>query len=108
MEKIRSEHDLTESYTPLVGETLKDFYARTQVWWSKKVVEDAIASATESVGDSERIDIYDKKEVRRMGFGMAGKRFETTASILAKLKEYEEEQAETEAKTSISKRGSNH
>lgn len=108
MEKIRSEHDLTESYTPLVGETLKDFYARTQVWWSKKVVEDAIASATESVCDTQRIDINDKKEVRRMGFGMAGKRFETTASILAKLKEYEEEQAETEAKTSKSKRGSNH
>jgi len=96
MEKIRSEHDLTESYTPLVGEALKDFFARTQSHWSTKVVENACAQS-EQLADYERIDINDKKEIRRHAFALAGSRFEATQSILKKLKEYEEEQAATEA-----------
>ena len=84
MEKIRSEHDLNELFTPLVGETLKDFYARTQNYWSEQIVL------------HEGLNINDRKEIRRLGFVKAGARFEATSSILSKLKEYEEEQAHLE------------
>jgi hypothetical protein len=108
MEKIRSGHDLTESYTPLVGESLKEFFARTQSHWSAQVVAEATQAATE-LAEYERIDINEKKEIRRIAFGLAGKRFENTASILNKLKEYEEAQAATEAASAsaaaASKRG---
>ena len=103
MEKIRAEQDLTEAYTPLVGETLKDFFARTQKHWSEQVVAAASAAAEEQ-SEYERIDINDKKEIRRHAFALAGKRFEATSSILAKLKEYEEAQAATEAAVADKKR----
>ena len=95
MEKIRTDHDLTETYTPLVGESLKDFFARTQTHWGKAVVDAAVTAASE-LAEYERVDINDKKEVRRLAFALAGKRFEATVAILAKLKEYEEEQAQVE------------
>ena len=95
MDRIRADHDLTESYTPLVGESLKDFFARTQTHWANQVVENAIKAASEQA-TYERVDINDKKEVRRLAFALAGQRFEATSSILAKLKEYEEEQTELE------------
>ena len=102
MDRIRSEHDLNPDFTPLVGEALKDFFARTQAYWAKRVVDDAIKLAAESetsLAAYERVDINDKKEVRRLAFALAGQRFEDTKSILAKLKEYEEEQADLEIKT---------
>lgn len=86
MDRIRSDHDLTETYTPLVGESLKDFYKRTQIYWSEKVATDS----TET----------DRKEIRRLGFGLAEARFEATAGILAKLKEFEEEQSQLETTAS--------
>jgi N-acetylneuraminic acid mutarotase len=95
MDRIRADHDLTETYTPLVGEALKDFFARTQTYWSGKVVEDAIENI-ETTAEYARVDINDKKEIRRLAFALAGERFEATSAILAKLKEYEEEQAELE------------
>ena len=85
MDKIRTDHDLTETYTPLVGESLKDFYARTQAHWSEHILK-----------ENTTVDINDRKEIRRLGFVQAGARFEATASILAKLKEYEEEQTALE------------
>ena len=98
MEKIRSDHDLNETFTPLVGETLKEFTARTASHWNQLVISNATAE--------DRIDINDKKEIRRLAFALAGKRFEETASILAKLKEYEEEQAELESKDNRKKSSS--
>jgi N-acetylneuraminic acid mutarotase len=105
MEKIRSEHDLTESYTPLVSETLKDFFARTHKHWSDQVVAAATAAA-DTLAEYERIDINDKKEIRRHAFELAGKRFQVTAPILVKLKEYEEAQAATETANADKKRNS--
>lgn len=96
MDRIRTDHDLTEAYTPLVGETLKDFYARTQSYWSAKIVDDACRPENAELAAYERIDINDKKVIRRLGFALAGTRFEATSGILAKLKEYEEEQADVE------------
>jgi hypothetical protein len=58
----------------------------------------------DTVADYERVDINDKKEIRRHAFSLAGCRFEATALILNKLKEYEEEQAATEAAAAKSKR----
>jgi hypothetical protein len=89
----------------LVGETLKDFYARTQGYWSQKVVEDACKPENAELSAYERIDINDKKEVRRLAFALAGARFEATSGILAKLKEYEEEQADLEVSKKQKKHG---
>lgn len=87
MEDIRLEHDLNEQHSPLVGETLKDFFARTQTHWR----DAAVAANPEVTG---------AKELRGLAFGLAGTRFQETAPILAKLKEFEEEQQEEEKKTS--------
>jgi N-acetylneuraminic acid mutarotase len=103
MDRIRADHDLTESYTPLVGESLKDFFARTQTHWAAQVVEEAIIAVSEQA-TYERVDINDKKEVRRLAFALAGQRFEATSSILAKLKEYEEEQTEQEQNSNRKKK----
>ena len=103
MDRIRSDHDLTETYTPLVGETLKEFFARTQAYWGTQVVEGAIKAAAEQA-TYERVDINDKKEIRRLAFVLAGQRFEATSSILNKLKEYEEEQTEIEQRSTDKKK----
>jgi hypothetical protein len=58
------------------------------------------------LAEYERIDINDKKEIRRHAFALAGKRFEATAPILVKLKEYEEAQAATETANTDKKRSS--
>ncbi len=99
MDRIRSEQDLNETFTPLVGEALKDFFVRTQSYWSTQVVQAAIKSAPLNENSLDRLDINDRKEVRRLAFAKAGERFEATKSILAKLKEYEEEQAQLEVVT---------
>jgi N-acetylneuraminic acid mutarotase len=101
MEKIRSQYDLTESYTPLVGETLKDFFARTQAHWTTVV---STQEQPTEVAEYERIDLTDKKDIRKRAFVIAGDRFGETASILAKLADYESQQAAVEAKAAEGKK----
>jgi N-acetylneuraminic acid mutarotase len=105
MARIRQDHDLDERYTPLVGESLKDFFARTQAHWSTQVVEDILKKG-DQVASYERVDINDKKEVRRIAFALAGTRFEATSAVLAKLKEYEEEQTQLEQSMQRKKKSS--
>lgn len=83
MAQIRSQHDLNESYSALVGESLKDFFARTAAHWTAEAMAATTGTPT-------------PKEIRRDAFALAGKRFESLAPILAKLKEYEEEQIQQE------------
>lgn len=70
---------LTEQYnlqntdtTPHAGEALADFYARTATYWNNQAANETTEQPT-------------KKELKRLGFGLARTRFEELAPVLARL-----------------------
>ncbi|KAL9185020.1 hypothetical protein ACHAXT_002797 [Thalassiosira profunda] len=81
-----------EQRTPLMGESVADFYARTTEYWN--------VEAANSVGKAaaDRGDALSAKELKREGFHLAQARYEELAPILDRLNELEAAQAESEEK----------
>jgi type VI protein secretion system component VasK len=80
MASVQKKHDIADdSRTPLLNESMKEFFARTQAHWSKE-------------GEKLLKPEDDAKELRRIAFGLAQERFESLKEVLGKLKSMEEEQ----------------
>ena len=77
-----------ERRTPLAGESVADFYARTTEYWNGEAAKDAAGKDA----------IMSTKEVRREGFGQARERYEELKPVLDRLSELESAQAESEEK----------
>lgn len=94
IEQIRANLGLSDSQrTPVPGETLRDFYKRTNVYWQMAAHEH-----TQHTG----------KELRRDGFDLAESRFKELKPILDELAVLEAEQKAVEeevGETSSKKRG---
>ncbi|KAM7276734.1 hypothetical protein ACFE04_018600 [Oxalis oulophora] len=94
IEQIRAQLGLSDSQrTPIPGETLKDFYKRTNMYWQMAAHEH-----TQHTG----------KELRKDGFDLAEARYKELKPILDELAILEEEQKAEEAEgpeTSLKKRG---
>ncbi|KAK1270016.1 hypothetical protein QJS04_geneDACA014042 [Acorus gramineus] len=93
IDQIRASLGLSDlQRTPLPGESLKDFYKRTNIYWQMAAHEH-----TQHTG----------KELRKDGFDLAEVRFKELKPILDELAVLEEEQKaeEAEAETSSRKRG---
>lgn len=101
IEQIRANLGLSDSQrTPMPGETLRDFYKRTNVYWQMAAHEH-----TQHTG----------KELRRDGFDLAESRFKELKPILDELalleaeqKAVEEEVGETSSKKRGSKKNKSH
>jgi len=81
-----------EQRTPLMGEAVADFYARTTEYWN--------VEAANSVGKiaADRGDVMSTKELKREGFHLAKERYEELKPILERLTELENMQLESEDK----------
>lgn len=95
LDELRDQLSLTDSErTPLAGESLRDFYARTQVYWATLVLQQwQEAQAGRSSGSEEALS---EKEIKRQGFALAGERYEELLPTLNQLNELEAEQLEDE------------
>lgn len=78
--------------TPLMGESVADFYARTTEYWN--------VEAANSVGKAaaDRGEAMSAKELKREGFQLAKERYEELKPILDRLNELETVQMESEEK----------
>ncbi|KAL9262161.1 Kelch domain-containing protein [Drosera capensis] len=95
IEQIRASLGLSDSIrTPMPGETLRDFYKRTNTYWQMAAYEH-----TEHTG----------KELRKDGFDLAEARYKELKPILDELAKLEEEQKaeEQEVAESSSRKGGN-
>ena len=98
-----------EQQTPLAGEKLRDFFARTSRFWG-----DRAASALQQGGATGSMDAaaaattakYSDKELRAMGFQLASERFEELAPTLNRLNVLEEEQKRAEEKAQTKSKSS--
>ena len=81
-----------EMRTPLMGESVADFYARTTEHWN--------VEASKSVGKvaADRGEAMSNKELKREGFNLAKQRYEELQPILDRLNELEGMQKESEEK----------
>lgn len=95
IEQIRASLGLSDSMrTPMPGESLRDFYRRTSMYWQMAAHEH-----TQHTG----------KELRKDGFDLAEARYRELKPLLDELAKLEEEQKaeEQEAAESSSRRGAN-
>ncbi|KAJ8450634.1 hypothetical protein Cgig2_020271 [Carnegiea gigantea] len=95
VEQIRASLGLSDSMrTPMPGESLRDFYRRTSMYWQMAAHEH-----TQHTG----------KELRKDGFDLAEARYRELKPLLDELAKLEEEQKaeEQEAAESSSRRGAN-
>jgi len=79
-----------EQCTPLAGESVAEFYARTTEYWN--------AEAVKSVGKlaADRGEALSAKELKREGFHLANKRYEELKPILERLTELESMQQDND------------
>lgn len=94
IDQIRAELGLADSQrTPLPGETLKEFFSRTNLYWQMAAYEH-----TQHTG----------KELRKDGFDLAESRFKELKPVLDQLAKLEAEQKteeEEDAKNMLKKKG---
>eukprot|EP01018_Ginkgo_biloba_P013717 Gb_28955 [translate_table: standard] len=94
IDQIRAELGLADSQrTPLAGESLKDFFSRTNLYWQMAAYEH-----TQHTG----------KELRKDGFDLAESRFKELKPVLDELAKLEAEQKaeeEEDAKNMLKKKG---
>ncbi len=81
---------LDTTKTPNLGESKKDFYARTQEYWTEQ--------ATKAIDPDDYEQHKSIKNIRRDGFLMAEERFDQLAPVLEKLHALEQEQKAAELK----------
>jgi hypothetical protein len=92
MALFQKKHDIADdTRTPLLNESLKEFFARTQQHWVQE-------------GQKQLKPDDDPKELRRLAFSLAQERFESLKQVLDKLKGMEEEQSLNEKDFKKSKR----
>ena len=89
MAALRAELGENMESVPQGGESLKQFFARTMVFWNEQVV-----SAWRERGEEERLT---EKEVKREAFKLAEMRYNELLPSLEKLREMEEQQNQMEA-----------
>jgi N-acetylneuraminic acid mutarotase len=80
--------------TPQLEETLRDFFARTTVFWTSEQLK-----ILENQGEDRGGERFSEKEVRRDAFALAQARFGELEPLLNRLNELEEEQREAEARS---------
>jgi len=91
MAAFQKKNDIADdSRTPLLNESLKEFFARTQEHW--------VAEGQKSLKPE------DTKELRRVAFSLAQERFDSLKVVLDKLKAMEEEQNQNEKDVRKTKR----
>jgi len=94
-----------ERRTPLTGESVADFYARTTEYWNAEAANNAATKIAAAEGSGRSEDAMSLKEVRREGFHLARGRYEELKPILDRLEELESAQAESEEKRASKKKG---
>eukprot|EP01033_Poteriospumella_lacustris_P005367 gene5367-3826_t len=95
LDELRDQLSLTDSErTPLAGESLRDFYARTQVYWATQVLQQW--QEAQANGSAAAEEALSEKEIKRQGFALAGERYEELLPTLNQLNELEAEQQEDE------------
>jgi len=94
---LRSELQLDDVHrTPQMGEVMADFYSRTSEYWNQQAIASQAAVTTEnSAREEERLS---HKEMKRVGFSLAQKRYEELKPAIERLNELEEMQAQAETK----------
>ncbi|KAL7546836.1 hypothetical protein ACHAWF_010164 [Thalassiosira exigua] len=81
-----------EQRTPLMGETVAEFYARTTNYWNTEAAN-SVGKAAADQGEA-----LSSKELKREGFHLAKERYDELRPILDRLNELESAQAESEEK----------
>lgn len=82
--------------TPLAGESVADFYARTTEHWNAEATREAAAEGGEAAST---------KELRREGFRLARERYEELTPVLRRLDELQGAETEADEKKAAKKRG---
>ncbi|KAE8991388.1 hypothetical protein PR002_g20864 [Phytophthora rubi] len=97
MEKLQEQLGLGDvDRTPQMGETLRDFFARTDATWAREVMQ------RPSTVEHE----LSIKEIKREGFLLAEARYKELLPVLERLNALELEQKEAEELQSLKKKGS--
>jgi hypothetical protein len=96
IEELKSKLNVNEEhFTPLPGESLRSFFVRTWEYWLSVVIavlERKAKNRGEEYIVGSKSNMLQGKELRRLAFTRAEKRFEELFPLLQELNELEEEQ----------------
>eukprot|EP00981_Chlorochromonas_danica_P001943 scaffold402_cov166-Ochromonas_danica.AAC.1 len=93
MEALRREYSLTEDgSTPLPGEALRAFYARTADYWAGEVVKQWQAQSEQT----QSREVLSEKEVKKQAFILSESRYNSLLPVLARLTDLAQQQEELE------------
>lgn len=95
--------------TPQAGEALRDFYKRTNIYWSteflKLAAERRAAEEAENSSGTVITQRFSEKELRRDAFSLAESRYSEIEPVLTRLNELEAEQRAMELRAQEAKKG---
>ena len=91
LEEFRAKYDMDIERSPLGKESLREFYARTNDYWSNLVIERWNASDSKDTAQP-----LSEKDIKREGFKLAEARYNELLPVLARLSELESEQSSME------------
>lgn len=91
MSSLRAELGDVQESIPVGKETLREFFARTGVYWNSEVIR-----VWQERGDGAALS---EKEVKREAFKMAEVRYNELLPLLTRLNELEEQQSEMEGES---------
>ena len=91
IEEFRATYDMDVERSPLGNESLREFYARTNDYWSNLVIQNW--NESESKDTSQPLS---EKDIKREGFKLAETRYNELLPILSRLNELESGQSSME------------